>query len=140
MSPRVCLSLGAWLAGLAVVLGAFGAHLLKDRLPGWYGPVRGSEMLANWETGIRYQMYAALAIVAAGLWAGQAEGRRPTWPAVAQLVGIALFSGFLCAYVLTGERKLASVVPIGGLAMILGWLLFAWQVLWDRSSKAVGRS
>ena len=133
MSPRVCLSLGAWLAGLAVILGAFGAHLIKDRLPGWYGPGRASEMLANWETGTRYQMYAALAIVAVGLWAGQRAGRRPTWPALAQTAGIVLFSGSLCAYVLTGDKRFAMVVPVGGFAMIVGWLIFAWQVLREKA-------
>jgi uncharacterized membrane protein YgdD (TMEM256/DUF423 family) len=78
LSPRVCISLGAALAALAVGLGAFGAHGLKQQLPLWYPEAnRAAEMLTSWETGVRYQMYAALGIVLVGLWSAQQKGRRP---------------------------------------------------------------
>jgi len=132
MSPRVCLSLGAWLAGLAVVLGAFGAHLLKGHLHAKHRAERADELLANWDTGVRYQMYSSLGLIAAGLWTGQRAGRRPTGIAAAQVTGILLFSGFLYAHTLLDQKWLGMVIPIGGLAMIAGWLLFAWQVLWEK--------
>ena len=74
MSPRVCIALGALLAALAVALGAFGAHGLKDQLPRWYTePGRAEEMLANWETAVRYQLYSAIGIVLVGLWGSQRD-------------------------------------------------------------------
>jgi len=133
MAPRICISLGAWIAGLAVMLGAFGAHLLKEQLPKWYPEHgRSQEMSANWETAVRYQMYSSIGLIAAGLWAAQRLGRRPTWPGVLFLAGTLLFSGMLYAFVLTEAKPLVIFVPFGGLAMIAGWLLFAWQVLWEK--------
>jgi uncharacterized membrane protein YgdD (TMEM256/DUF423 family) len=136
LSSRVCISLGAALAALAVALGAFGAHGLKDRLPQWYTePARAAEMLANWETAVRYQMYAAIGIVLVGLWCGQQKGGRGTWPAANLLIGTLLFSGPLYGWVLTELKPLVRIVPLGGLAMIAGWLIFAWQAFADRGSR-----
>lgn len=134
MSPRVCVSLGAFVAAVAVMLGAFGAHLLKDKLPQWYPePGRSAELLAAWDTGVRYQMYAAVGIALVGLWAGQRAGRRPTWSTVFLLVGTLLFSSMLFGWVLTASKPLVRIVPIGGLLMIVGWLVFAWQALWEKN-------
>jgi uncharacterized membrane protein YgdD (TMEM256/DUF423 family) len=125
--------LGAALAGLAVALGAFGAHGLKDRLPQWYtGLGRAAEMLASWETAVRYQMYGALGIVLIGLWCGQQKGRRGTWPAASLLIGTLLFSGMIYGWVLTESKPLVMIVPLGGLTMIAGWSIFAWQAFADR--------
>jgi len=133
LSPRLCISLGAALAALAVGLGAFGAHGLKDQLPQWYTePGRAAEMLANWETAVRYQMYAAIGIVLVGLWSAQRTGRRPIWSAMNLLVGTLLFSGMLYGWVLTESKTLVMIVPLGGLAMIAGWLIFAVQAFLDR--------
>lgn len=135
MSPHLCISLGAALAGLAVALGAFGAHGLKDQLPQWYTePGRTVEMLANWETAVRYQMYAAIGMVLVGLWSALQKGRRPTWAAANLLIGALLFSGMLYAWVLTESKPLVLIVPLGGVAMIAGWLIFAGQALRDRES------
>jgi uncharacterized membrane protein YgdD (TMEM256/DUF423 family) len=128
--------LGAALAGLAVALGAFGAHGLKDQLPQWYSePGRAAEMLANWETAVRYQMYAAIGVVLVGLWSAQHKGRLPVWAAVNLVVGTLFFSGMLYAWVLTESKPLVMIVPLGGLAMIAGWLIFAWQALSDRGPR-----
>lgn len=133
MSPRFCISLGAALAALAVGLGAFGAHGLKDQLPRWYTePGRADEMLANWETAVRYQIYAAIGIVLVGLWSSQQKGRRPIWSAMNLLVGTLLFSGMLYGWVVTESKTLVMIVPLGGLAMIAGWLIFAVQAFLDR--------
>lgn len=110
------------LAGAAgfvgVALGAFGAHALKARL--------SAEMLAVFDTGVRYQMYHVFALVAAA-WAWA------RWPARAFalagwlfIAGIALFSGSLYLLALTGVRWLGAITPLGGLAFLAGWLCLAW--------------
>jgi uncharacterized membrane protein YgdD (TMEM256/DUF423 family) len=92
-------------------------------------------MLANWETAVRYQMYSAVGIVLVGLWSAQQKGRRPIWAAANLLVGTLLFSGMLCGWVLTESKPLVMIVPIGGVAMIAGWAVFAWQVFSESQSK-----
>ena len=114
---RPILAAGAALAGLAVALGAFGAHALKARL----GPVE----LGWWQTAVQYQMWHALALVALGL-AGSAWSRVPAWLLGA---GAAIFSGTLYAMALGAPRWLGAVTPLGGLAMIAGWALLAIRAL-----------
>ena len=106
---------------LAVALGAFGAHLLKDRL--------APEMASIFEVGVRYHMYHALALLAAG-WA-VARWPNPTVVAAGWLflAGIIIFSGSLYLLSLSGMRWLGAITPIGGLAFLLGWLCFAWGTL-----------
>jgi uncharacterized membrane protein YgdD (TMEM256/DUF423 family) len=111
---------GACSAGAAVGLGAFGAHGLRTIL--------SPEMLAVYETGVRYQMYHALALIAVGL-AGASiltrERRLLLGAAWSFGCGTLLFSGSLFALSLTGVRALGAVTPAGGLAFIAGWALFA---------------
>ena len=115
-SPAFWLRAGALFGASAVILGAFGAHALKDRLtPG---------DLEIFETGVRYQFYHALALLAlaAGapvLWTSRWSGHACT----AWTVGILIFSGSLYLLVLTNTRWLGAITPIGGVALILGWLL-----------------
>jgi len=117
------LTWGALLAGLAVVLGAFGAHKLKELVP--------PETVATFETGARYQMYHALALLLAGLIAERLPSvwlKRAAW---CFLIGILLFSGSL--YLLTalkatdsvGLGGLGIVTPIGGVFFIAGWICLA---------------
>jgi len=135
LSPRICIALGAFLAGLAVAIGAFGAHWLKDQVPNWYpDEIVAARMLDTWEVGVRYQMYSALGMIAAGLWASLQKGRSATIAASLFLVGVVVFSGLLYLLVLTGLPWLGAIVPLGGLAMIAGWLWFAWQVLGEAGS------
>jgi len=109
---------GAFSAGVAVALGAFGAHGLRQ--------VLSPEMLAVYETGVRYQMYHALALCAAGL-AGAAlpgcDRRLLLGASWAFGSGTVLFSGSLYALALTGISVLGLVTPAGGVALIAGWLL-----------------
>jgi len=110
---RRWLRLGALSAFTAVALGAFGAHALKERLT--------PEMLAIFETGVRYQMYHALALLAVGILAnrpGSTAGRSGAGFAL----GTLLFSGSLYALALTGQRWLGAVTPIGGLLFLAAWL------------------
>jgi len=118
---RIFGSLGAVSGLLGVALGAFGAHGLKGRLT--------PEDLAIFETGVRYQMYHALALLLlAGFLARGGGGASPLagW---AFTVGIAVFSGSLYLMVLTGERWLGAVTPLGGLAFLVGWAALAWSFL-----------
>jgi len=102
---------GALLAALGVALGAFGAHALRARL--------GPELLATFETGVRYQMYAALALLVLGT---QPAQRRA--PALL-LAGAVVFSGSLYLLTLTGTRWLGAVTPLGGLLLIGGFVVAA---------------
>lgn len=101
--------------GLAVALGAFGAHGLKERL--------SPEMLAIFEVGVRYQFYHGLALLILSLAPGRLWGSpwaaRAGW---AWLVGIAVFSGSLYVLSVTGVKWLGAITPIGGVAFLLGWI------------------
>ncbi len=115
---RLFFGLGSLLAGLAVVLGAFGAHALRARLT--------PEDLATFEIGVRYHMYHALALLAVAWALGRWENSVLTVSGWAFVVGITVFSGSLYVLVLTGQRWLGAVTPIGGVALIVGWALLAW--------------
>ncbi len=114
---KTFLLLGAVAAFLAVGLGAFGAHGLRSRL--------SPEMLAVFETGVRYHMYHALALILTSLIAGRVDGwlvRTAGWMFVA---GIVLFSGSLYALALSGVTVLGAITPLGGLAFLAGWACLA---------------
>jgi uncharacterized membrane protein YgdD (TMEM256/DUF423 family) len=117
-TDRLFFALGAVLAGLSVAIGAFGAHGLRNSL--------SPEDLDIFETGARYQMYHALALLAVA-WA-YARWEAPLIQVAGWLfvAGLVIFSGSLYALVLTGQRWLGAVTPIGGLALLAGWVLLAW--------------
>ena len=116
---RLFFILGSASAGIAVALGAFGAHALKARLT--------PEMLAVYETGVRYQMFHALALLAVAWastrWPGSAAITASGWLFV---VGTLLFSGSLYALSLSGVRGLGAITPLGGLTWLVGWACLAW--------------
>ena len=108
---------GAVMCGLGVLLGAFGAHGLRDRVT--------PEMLAVFETGVRYHLVHGLALLAVA-WA---TTRWPNawitasgWLFVA---GIVIFSGSLYLLSITGVRWLGAITPIGGLCFVAGWFILA---------------
>lgn len=109
--------LGAALAGIGVALGALGAHGLKG--------VLDSEQMLNYETAVRYQMYHAFGLMAAGLLAGRGCPRAIRGAGWFFLIGIVLFSGGLYGWIFTQIKPLVHIVPIGGLAWILGWISLA---------------
>ena len=108
---RTFFALGAISACIAVGTGAFGAHGLKARVP--------PEMVAVFDTGARYQMYHALALIAAGLAAARWPSAAVTWAGWLFVAGTVVFSGSLYALVLTGVKALGAVTP-GAAAISLG--------------------
>jgi uncharacterized membrane protein YgdD (TMEM256/DUF423 family) len=95
-----------------VVLGAFGAHALRARL--------GAEALSVWQTAVQYHFWHALALLAVALAGSGPWFKTAAWLLIA---GVLLFSGSL--YALAFGLPLGMVTPLGGLALILGWLAFA---------------
>jgi uncharacterized membrane protein YgdD (TMEM256/DUF423 family) len=118
---RLFVTLAALIGGLAVVLGAFGAHALKAVLE--------PHLLTVFETGVRYQMYHALALIAlaGNRWFQDGLFKVAGWLFV---IGIVIFSGSLYLLTLTGMRWLGAITPFGGVALIGAWLctaLAAWR-------------
>lgn len=123
---KLWLLIGAISGFLAVALGAFGAHGLEGLFESQsMSAADVAKRLEDWETAARYQMYHALALLAVGF----VTARRCTWTVnlagIALLLGTALFSGCLYAWVLGGPKVLVHFVPIGGTLLLLGWLLLA---------------
>ncbi len=111
---------GATVCALSVLAGAFGAHGLKARLD--------PASLELWETAARYFMYSGFGLIAVGL-AGAAM-EKPVGPAGwSLLAGGVIFSGTVAILALGGPRWLGAVTPIGGVLMIVGFVLLAWQAL-----------
>jgi len=116
-TAKLFLTLGGLNAALAVMLGAFGAHALKARLP--------AEMLAVYQTGVQYHFYHALGLVLVGLaamhWPASAYLR---WSGGLMLAGIALFCGSLYGLSVGELRWLGPATPLGGVAFIAAWVAF----------------
>jgi uncharacterized membrane protein YgdD (TMEM256/DUF423 family) len=114
---RLWIVIGAASAFISVAAGAFGAHGLKSRLT--------PDLLTIFETGARYHMYHSLGLIAVGLLAAGRPSGLLTGAGWAMLAGILLFSGSLYALALSGVRALGAITPLGGLAFLAGWALFA---------------
>lgn len=112
---RVFFLIGAVSAGLGVAIGAFAAHGLRGRLT--------ADMLNVFETGVRYQMYHALALLALGWATTRWPGATLNGAGWCFVAGTVLFSGSLYALSVTGVRVLGAITPLGGLAFIAGWIL-----------------
>lgn len=122
MTARIAGGLGALLGFLAVALGAFGAHALRSRV--------SPALVETFETGVRYQMYHALALLACA-WA-LARSPGGAWAGAAAwlfLAGSVLFCGSLYVLTLSGARWWGAVTPLGGLAFLAGWACLA-RALW----------
>jgi uncharacterized membrane protein YgdD (TMEM256/DUF423 family) len=127
----------ALLGALGVSLGALGAHGLEAYLRAPLKEFKGESAerekmtdeidarLANWETAVRYHMIHALAIALAAIVIERRPSRILSCAAWAFLAGIALFSGCLYAYVVLEVKPLVHFVPIGGVLLIVGWILLA---------------
>jgi uncharacterized membrane protein YgdD (TMEM256/DUF423 family) len=112
---RPLIAAGALNAALAVAAGAFAAHGLREQLD--------ARALEVFETGARYHMYHALAMILAGLVAARGASTAG-W--ILQ-VGIVLFSGSLYALALTDTRAIGAITPFGGLAFLVDWVWLAWS-------------
>jgi uncharacterized membrane protein YgdD (TMEM256/DUF423 family) len=109
---------GAFNAMLAVILGAFGAHALKEKLTEKY--------LAIWETAVQYQMFHAIGLIVIGiLMSSSLLGpiSQLNWAGWLLLAGIIIFSGSLYILSLSGIGILGAITPIGGVAFIVGWIM-----------------
>lgn len=120
---RSFLMLAAFFGFTGVVLGAFAAHGLKNRL--------SADYLAIFHTGVTYQLVHTLALLGVALLATHIPGRVVTWAGISFVIGILLFSGSLYLLTLTGISKLGIITPFGGVAFLIGWLclgLAAWRL------------
>jgi uncharacterized membrane protein YgdD (TMEM256/DUF423 family) len=117
------IAVGALNAAIAIAAGAFAAHGLRDRID--------ARALEVFETGARYHMYHAFAILLAGVLATASAARGFQIAGWLFQVGIVLFSGSLYALAVTGTKGLGAMTPFGGLAFIAGWLWLAWTC-WRR--------
>lgn len=124
--------IGGAFAAMTVITGAFGAHLIESMMR---DAVDGPRRLAAWKTGVLYQMFHSAGLILLGLMPAVASKIR-TSAAVCFILAILVFSGFLYAYCLTNQKWMGVIVPLGGLSMILGWVLFS--VLAWRSGHATG--
>ena len=121
MSPERIFAVAGALSGfLGVAAGAFAAHALRQRLT--------PDLLAVFETGVRYQVYHALALFAVAWAVGRWSAPQIVWAGWLLIAGTVVFSGSLYALSLSGIRWLGAVSPIGGVCFLAGWLSLAWGV------------
>lgn len=116
-TARVFWTIGCIFALAGVAAGAFGAHALRERLP--------QSLLAIFETGVRYQMYHAFALMATGALAAWRPGRMTTAAGWLFTAGILVFSGSLYLLATTGTLWLGAITPLGGGAFLVGWAMLA---------------
>lgn len=122
-SARGLLLLTAITGALTVAFGAFGAHALRETL--------GAAQLATWQTAVSYLFWHVLAALFAARYGETAPSRPALLAAVLFLAGSLVFSSTLFAIALGAPRWLGAITPLGGSALIVGWLALAWAV-WRR--------
>jgi uncharacterized membrane protein YgdD (TMEM256/DUF423 family) len=121
-SQALWTAVGALNGALAVGAGAFGAHALKARLT--------PDRLSVFETGARYHLSHALALVALGAWASHRPAQTAlTVSAWGFASGMVLFSGSLYILALSGIRAFGAVTPLGGVSWMVAWTLWALAAL-----------
>ena len=120
MNSARTLAVAGLLLALATACGAFGAHALRAHL--------APERLQLWETAVRYQLFQALGLIGVGLTLRTLDAGALRTAAALIVAGVVLFSGSLYALALGAPRSLGLLTPVGGLAWVAGWLLFAFAV------------
>ena len=116
---RLTLILAGCMMFLGVLLGAFGAHGLKKMVD--------VQLLETWETGARYLLLHALALMALGIIC-LTTPIQLKWPRRLITAGVVLFSGNCFIYVLSGIKFFAIIIPVGGTLLLLGWGWFVWEM------------
>lgn len=122
---NVLLVIGAILAFLGVVLGAFGAHALKEKFP----EPRYEQI---WNTAVQYQMYHALGIILLGILSMDGllgSTSLLSWAGYFMFAGVIFFSGSLYVLSVTGVKKLGAITPIGGLLFLVAWILLFVEII-----------
>jgi len=122
---RTFLTAGAISGALAVLLGAFGAHLLKQMI--------SPDMLEVYKTGIQYQFYHTFALLGVGILMNFKPTKTLKWSGYLFIAGTTIFSGFLYLLAITGIKALGMIVPIGGLTLVAAWILLLIHILRIRS-------
>ena len=118
MNSARTLCVAGLLLALATACGAFGAHALKGQL--------APERLQLWETAVRYQFFQSLGLIGVGLALRSIDAGVLRAAAALIVAGVLLFSGSLYALSFGAPRAFGALTPVGGLAWIIGWLLFAY--------------
>ena len=134
MASRHWILVGAVFCGLSVALGAFAAHGLDRVFTEKYADgtrvVAGqtvplaAKFLHDFKTGAEYQMYHGLALIGLGLWLERNPSKVARAAGWSFAIGNVLFSGSLYILTLTGVTKWGAVTPLGGVAYLVGWVLF----------------
>jgi uncharacterized membrane protein YgdD (TMEM256/DUF423 family) len=119
---KLFLIIGSISGGLSVMIGAFGAHALKNLL-------ESSGRAETFETAVKYQFYHALALLALGIIILNLKHEMFNYAGYSFLIGTIIFSGSLYALCLTGITKFGMITPIGGLFLIAGWGLLLTGVI-----------
>ena len=112
---KIFLILGSVFGGLAVMIGAFGAHALQNLL-------ETSGRTDTFETAVKYQFYHALALVLLGILMLNIKHNMLNYAGYSFVIGTIIFSGSLYILCLTGITKFGAITPIGGVFLILGWV------------------
>ncbi|WNB18628.1 DUF423 domain-containing protein [Marivirga arenosa] len=118
MTSKIIIIIGSISGAISVILGAFGAHALKDSLT-------ASGRLDTYETAVKYQMYHSLALILLGMLMLQFQHKFLNYASYSFLIGMVIFSGSLYLLCATGITKLGAITPIGGLFLIAAWVLMA---------------
>lgn len=125
MNAKTWFILGASLGVLGVAAGTFGAHALPEYLRAAGAESDLARRQSWWETGVRYQMYHALALFAVAWLADRRKSLLPNLAGLGMFAGTLIFSSCLYALALTGQEFIGAIVPIGGVLFIVGWILLA---------------
>ena len=117
---KLFLLLGSIFAAISILFGAFGAHILKEKL--------SSDQLVVFEIATRYMMYHSFGLLIFGLLGYILNEEIINVPGIMMVVGIVIFSGSLYLVALGGFKKFGMITPIGGVVLIVSWLIFAYNI------------
>jgi len=118
--PKFWFVAGCLMGASGVAAGAFGAHSLRQRV--------AADLLAVFETGVRYQMYHAFGLLVVAIASDRWSHTNFNLTGWLFLIGIILFSGSLYVLCLSGMKALGAITPLGGLCFLVAWVLLAWGV------------
>lgn len=128
-STRLFLIIASFLGATGVALGAYASHGLS----GWATPVQ----VEYFQLAVTYQLVHAITLLAVSVLSVFISSRLLMASKIALVTGICFFSGSLYLYVLTGMKMLGAITPIGGLLLIIGWLLLLLSVCTFKNGKSI---
>jgi len=113
---KIILLTASFLGALSVIIGAFGAHALRNVL-------EATNRVETFETAVKYQFYHTIVLLVIGILMYRVDSRMLEYAAISIFAGILIFSGSLYILSFTGVTKWGAVTPFGGMFMIIGWIL-----------------